>query len=205
MKQCPDCGESKAPSEFGKNRNLADGLSFYCMTCNRRRNSAWYRKSRAELGKEVRDYSWVPEGFRWCPSCRQAISHDDFIRNPFSSSGFGGRCKPCHRRQDKETYFRRRYGLSREQVLDMRAAQQDACAICGDPRPEHLDHDHETGTVRQLLCQRCNFGLGQYREDPGLLRAAAAYVERHRPRRPQRGRRAPDPGPDPLGGPGPRR
>jgi hypothetical protein len=43
-----------------------------------------------------------------------------------------------------------------------------------------LGHDHSTGVTRQLLCQRCNHGLGLLRDDPAVLRAAADYVERHR-------------------------
>ncbi len=73
----------------------------------------------------------------------------------------------------------RKYGLTRLQVAELRAAQGDECAICGDAGPEHLDHDHESGLVRSLLCQRCNFGLGLFRDHPDLLRAAADYVERH--------------------------
>ena len=64
----------------------------------------------------------------------------------------------------------------------MLAAQDGLCAICGTAPAAHVDHDHETGAVRQLLCFHCNGGLGQFRDDPVVLRAAADYVERHRAR-----------------------
>ena len=180
MKTCPDCGELKDDNAFGRNRTRPDGLSFYCLDCNRRRNSAWYRQSRAALGRVVRDHSWVPEGFRWCPGCRQAVAHEHFSRNATQASGFGSLCRACNRRSSGEAYWKRRYGLSKDDVAIIRAAQGDLCSICGDPAPEHLDHDHASGAVRALLCQRCNFGLGQFRDDPALLQAAADYVERHR-------------------------
>jgi hypothetical protein len=160
---------------------LGDGLSFYCLACNRERNRAWYRESRRAMGKEIRDHSWVPEGFRWCPVCRQAVAHDDYMRSSRTASGFGSRCKPCHNAASSEYYFRRRHRLTKDQVADMRAAQDGRCAICGDPA-QHLDHDHETGATRQMLCQRCNQGLGLFRDDPGLLQTAAFYVEGHRER-----------------------
>jgi hypothetical protein len=46
----------------------------------------------------------------------------------------------------------------------------------------HLDHDHESGTIRAALCQRCNQGLGLFREDPALLKAAASYLRVHKAR-----------------------
>jgi hypothetical protein len=45
------------------NGSLSDGLSFHCLECNRERNNRWYRDSRRALGKDVRDHSWVPDGF----------------------------------------------------------------------------------------------------------------------------------------------
>jgi hypothetical protein len=181
-KRCPSCGELKPAASFGRNRSLKDGLSFYCLVCNRERNRAWYRESRRAAGKEVRDHSWVPDGFRWCPACGQAVAHEDYTRNARTSSGFGSRCRACDRRANPAGYFYRKYKLTPGQLAAIRDAQGDRCAICGDPAPQHLDHDHLTGMTRKLLCQRCNHGLGLFRDDPALLHAAAFYVDAHRER-----------------------
>ena len=180
QKRCPACGETKDDTAFGRNRALKDGLSFYCLECNRERNNAWYRQSRRALGTEVRDHSWIPEGFRWCPSCRQPVAHEDYTRNSRTSSGFGSRCRRCDRAENSAGYFYRKYKMTKGEVAELRAAQNDRCAICGDPEPQHLDHDHETGKIRRLLCQRCNHGLGLFRDDPYLLHVAALYVTGHR-------------------------
>jgi hypothetical protein len=64
----------------------------------------------------------------------------------------------------------------------MLAEQDGLCAVCQTAAAVHVDHDHETGAVRSLLCFNCNGGLGQFRDDPVVLRAAADYVEEHRER-----------------------
>ncbi len=64
----------------------------------------------------------------------------------------------------------------------MLASQDGLCAICRCAPAEHVDHDHETGAVRALLCFGCNGGLGQFRDEPDVLRAAAEYVEFHKSR-----------------------
>ena len=57
------------------------------------------------------------------------------------------------------------------------------CAICGDPpkadKRLSLDHDHATGLDRGLLCQPCNIGLGQFRDDPHRLLSAVVYLLPH--------------------------
>lgn len=179
-KRCPACERALPASAFGRNKSLRDGLSFYCLDCNRERNNRWYRDHQRRLGKEVRDHSWIPDGFRWCPDCKQAVAHENYTRNSRTSSGFGSRCKACHNAGNNEAYWKRAYGLSKAQVGSLRVAQGNVCAICGQPNPQHLDHDHVTGRIRRLLCQRCNHGLGLFRDDPFLLRMAALYVETHR-------------------------
>ena len=73
---------------------------------------------------------------------------------------------------------------------EQRAAELDnKCFLCGaSPDPNgikaasrlHADHDHVTKLRRDLLCGRCNVGVGMFRDDPALLRKAAEYIERHR-------------------------
>lgn len=74
------------------------------------------------------------------------------------------------------------YGLSAEAYHALLTAQKSVCAICQRPpmgRGElHVDHDHTTGVVRGLLCQKCNQGLGQLDDSPERLRQALAYLAR---------------------------
>lgn len=78
-----------------------------------------------------------------------------------------------------KSYFSTRYGLTAEQVEEMAAG---GCQICGTfewggrhNRP-NVDHCHTTGRVRGALCTQCNYGLGQFKDDPALLRKAADYL-----------------------------
>lgn len=81
----------------------------------------------------------------------------------------------------------RAYGLTVEDFDHLLEAQGGKCAICrsgasgGKTRKGlawNIDHDHKTGKVRGLLCQKCNLGIGCLRESVKILRAAADYLEK---------------------------
>ena len=85
-----------------------------------------------------------------------------------------------------------KYGLSLQDFENLLAAQGGACAIClrqfaaieyrnkkTHKSVWHVDHDHTTGAVRGVLCFQCNSGLGKFRDNPEILRAGAAYLEKH--------------------------
>lgn len=77
----------------------------------------------------------------------------------------------------------RRYGLTAQEFRDLLEAQDNRCALCRGPwrgwngRAPHIDHDHETGRVRGLLCSPCNTAIGRFGDDAALLRRAADYLE----------------------------
>jgi hypothetical protein len=109
----------------------------------------------------IREYSKTPTG-----AARKKAAQDAYLlRNP-------------------DYFLVRNYGLAPGQYDAMRSAQEDRCAICRTPDPGvkrwHVDHDHLSGKVRGLLCAACNLGIGKMQDDPVRLRAAAAYIERHR-------------------------
>ncbi len=189
-KFCRDCGEVRPTAEFTLNRNSRDGLAFYCRQHARRR----HQQSRdARTGEPVRRFPRgvdVPQGHKWCPDCGVVLPLSAFGRNAGSRSGVNSYCKPCHNSRTRRSrekvggertyHLRRRYGITAEEADAMLAAQDGLCAVCRKAPAAHVDHDHDTGRVRQLLCFDCNGGLGQFKDDPEVMRAAAAYVERHR-------------------------
>src|SRR5215212_9562868 len=194
-KFCRDCGVHRPVSDFSKNKRSRDGFAFYCRQHLAERSA----KSREARRVEPRKHRFppadvaVPGGHKWCPDCAQVKSLEDFPRTVASRTGRATYCLPCHNARGKvsrdkvggsRTYhLTRRYGISADEADLMLEMQQGMCAICQVEPAAHVDHDHETGAVRQLLCFNCNGGLGQFKDAPEVLRTAADYVERHRPRR----------------------
>lgn len=87
----------------------------------------------------------------------------------------------------KNSNIRTVFGITMEDYKAMLLQQGNACAICRTEktgvaeknkkeRSLAIDHDHATGKVRGLLCHRCNFGLGHFKDNPDLLTKAAAYL-----------------------------
>ena len=93
---------------------------------------------------------------------------------------------PERKEYDRIRAYKRKYGITRDQFLQMVAAQRGRCALCGVDEKKHLsrwgtlcvDHDHATKKVRMLLCAQCNKGLGSFNDDPALLEKAAEYIRR---------------------------
>lgn len=96
-------------------------------------------------------------------------------------------CVKCNRitieRQKVAQKFNRirsEYGLNREAYLAMVREQQSSCRICGRHEPDHfklhVDHCHDTGRVRGLLCGPCNQGIGLLRHSPERLKVAIEYL-----------------------------
>jgi hypothetical protein len=81
----------------------------------------------------------------------------------------------------RDRYFQKRYGISLAEFQGMLEHQAGLCGICTRPmtpgRDTHVDHDHETGRVRRILCQACNLLMGHVDRDPLAVSAGFAYAE----------------------------
>lgn len=98
-------------------------------------------------------------------------------------SGEGFVYKPVSPELAHARHLKLKYGLTRDQYLDMLSAQGGTCGICRKWPPHSrcrnlfVDHCHRTGRVRGLLCNRCNLALAKFGDDlPGFL-AVVAYLE----------------------------
>jgi hypothetical protein len=85
----------------------------------------------------------------------------------------------------RKSNLKRNYNLSIEEYNHKLREQQHKCAICGVDATEltkrlHVDHNHQTGKVRDLLCPNCNIGLGMFKESIKNIANAIAYLEKHK-------------------------
>ena len=88
----------------------------------------------------------------------------------------------AHKEERREYRLKYKFNLSQEDYDRLFVSQGGVCAICGSsPNGKVLcvDHDHKTGEVRALLCNKCNRGLGYLGDDSNLLRRAADYIDQH--------------------------
>lgn len=103
------------------------------------------------------------------------------------TSAPGPRCATCHRERKKVTrqaahgrWILKTYGITSEQYEALYEAQGGACYICqrakGISKKLAVDHDHESGFVRGLLCTTCNKILGHFRDDPLAAWRTANYL-----------------------------
>lgn len=77
----------------------------------------------------------------------------------------------------RATKPRFRYGIDYDDYRRLYEGQGGLCAVCRIRAAVDVDHCHETGRVRGLVCRGCNVGMGQFRDDPNLIRVAADYLE----------------------------
>jgi len=155
---CARCKESFEPSEMCRTAQRSDGVGSYCRPCD----SARKRESDARIK------ALDPEAHR---ERQRTYTRRWKERHP-------DRAKASERR----TSLRRKFGITPEEYDALLEAQAGVCAICGEPPGQKalaVDHDHDTGSIRGLLCGNCNTALGLLSDDVERLIRAIIYVEDH--------------------------
>lgn len=163
MKTGIKCGKAKPLDDFYRAAGMRDGYRNDCKGCMKLVRRAWYERNR--------DYA-IERTKRWRD------------RNPEKFEAWKQRNRDENRQRlselNRQGHLRRKYGLTVDDYEFLRVAQGDACAICGNPDPSglHVDHHHESGLIRGLLCGKCNKAIGLLKEDPALFDAASSYLQR---------------------------
>lgn len=135
-----------------------------------------------------------------CTKCKIEKSLDEFHKNSQQKSGYNPSCKNCKNKKNNEQWnslpfkirhekarerqLKYRYGITLEQYYALLKEQNFVCAICKRAhkawRGSYLtvDHCHNTGEIRGLLCGSCNAALGKFDDNPELLINAYIYLQK---------------------------
>lgn len=148
MKTCNKCLIKQSLDNYRSHSTTKDHKRTICKSCDDANQRRWYAANKEEYAATT--LAWQR-------------------KNPEKRKGY----------RIKATY-----GISFDDFLDMLKAQENKCKICGTAHSMNtsktrlcIDHDHVTGKVRGLLCDKCNRGLGVFRDNPEFLLKAAEYLK----------------------------
>ncbi len=159
MKRCKHCHEEKALDDFYTDRKARDGRRPECKACNLARRKAKYKEN-------PRPY--IDRVLKW------QRDNPERVRANMDRFRASGKKKVS----DRRSHLKRNYGLTLEAFDELLVSQGDGCAICGRTDADNVDHDHETGEVRGILCFKCNVAIGLLDEDASRALSAGAYLDR---------------------------
>jgi hypothetical protein len=163
VKRCRVCGELKVLDDFYAAAGMRDGHRNDCKACNLAAKAA--RTALNPQANRDRVKRWQEENYDRYRARQRAYKQ-----------------LPERKLAEREYHLKKKYGITLADYDELLEVQGGVCAICGEARPEdralHVDHDHETGEVRGLLCFRCNNALGDLREEYELFQRAANYLDR---------------------------
>ena len=134
-----------------------------------------------------------------CPKCKEEKEYKEFYKCKTSKINCSPYCKVCsnlrttsYAKENSDKIqpklvgyaLKRRYGITVQEYENILKMQNYGCAICGTTecssgRNFAVDHCHETGKVRGLLCAACNTSLGKFKDSVYILQNAIRYLEKY--------------------------
>jgi Recombination endonuclease VII len=186
-KRCPRCKKSKRLKWFHQNNCKASRSKHkvgpYCIPCY----AEWRVENKKRRGILPKRRPRI-EGKKFCPTCKEDKNVNEFHKNGARRDGRDPHCKPCNKRPQLNRMLKHAYGISLEEYEAMVEAQNGLCKLCeqaetfihfGRVARLSVDHDHDTGEIKGLLCNSCNVALGhlQILRKKKLLKKAIAYLD----------------------------
>jgi hypothetical protein len=130
-----------------------------------------------------------------CNTCSEIKDINLFVKRNNRESGFQPYCKSCHNKKTRKNYssismknydLKKKYGIDINDYEALFIKQNGCCKICkvhiSDANMKRkrnfcVDHCHKTNTIRGLLCDRCNRGIGLLKDDYKILFSAYEYLK----------------------------
>jgi len=158
LKNCSRCKRTLALSKFNKDKSRTDGYAYWCKDCCK-------KYSKTDRRKETnRNYQISEKGRKMARAGSKRFREYN----------------PIAYRRSRLKYL---YNITLEEYDSMLEQQNGVCFICGLTNITQrlcVDHNHETGKVRKLLCDRCNRIIGAVYESTELLEKLKQYVINHK-------------------------
>lgn len=112
----------------------------------------------------------------WCSTCKRAKPREEFAENRTTRNGLNSECRTCR----SVAWIQHKYDLSVTEYQELYDSQGGRCAICNQlPTGGRLcvDHNHDSGDVRGLLCDNCNKAIGLFQDSPEVIISAVEYIQ----------------------------
>jgi len=176
-KSCTKCGVKKGLSEFVKRSRNKSGYGNWCKECSNSNRREWVK---------IKQLKTAPVE-KHCYSCGKTQQDYKFYNNISSPDGLHSMCKVCvseYGKRNKKRFTKqkrfRKYNITEEQYDFLLWSQDNKCACCGNKfdTDTRIDHCHDTGEIRGILCNRCNVGLGMFLDGINRLQKACQYLAR---------------------------
>lgn len=162
-KQCRKCKLIKSKIDFCKDKTRKDGLNCICKECMNNISKNWRLKNpdyHKTYGKQ----------------------HYSNNKNYYKEKHNAYNKTDSGKKSMRKTHLRIKFNITPEDYDKMLINQKNKCKICGSEniiaRKELLavDHDHKSGKIRGLLCNKCNRGLGCFNDNINLFKKAIKYL-----------------------------
>lgn len=120
---------------------------------------------------------WAKDGSKVCNWCEQDLPLEAFRKRSARESGITSACRECLTIYKKANFYGTTFAEMKALTEGRKQCANQACQRALAASEIQIDHCHETGRVRGLLCKPCNLALGFVNDSPALLRGLANYLE----------------------------
>lgn len=187
------------PEYFYRGRLNNDGLRYDCKKCVDNQNKKYYKKNHDKISRAQKaihdrnksinkDKIFDDSKMMECIVCHKELpmTPEHFYKNITQKYGLRQPCRECFYEGTLRGHALSLYDISYDEYKEIYNNQNGKCAICGKEEsrtrkgrklPLSVDHAHDTGVIRGLLCAKCNSGMGMFGDNIELMKKAIDYLK----------------------------
>jgi hypothetical protein len=179
MKICTKCRISQELKEFRKDKSKKDGIHSACNTCNNKAQRKWYQNNKNKA-RDQANKSYKKNQIKISARRKELLKDNPEKYKQARRKLYN----PIKSKLNSWKYAGIK-NMTIERYNSLLISQNGKCAICKIPKEQfkrilNVDHDHQTGEVRGLLCDSCNRGIGYLKDSIDVITSAKNYLLCHK-------------------------